>query len=165
LVIPLSSLSNSFTRACLGTHLSAQFHCLRKQRPVNLQTMRGKLLLWARRTHLYLGVFFSPLLLMFILTGWWQTMSSDDEKEREGGFIHDLIKKFSNVHTDNEWPRAGAHNHVWMMKWFVVSMCVALILLIMLGLFLSLQMTKSKWRVILAFFLGILIPAVLAYIA
>ena len=127
--------------------------------------MRGKLLLIARRVHLYLGVFFSPLLLMFLITGWWQTMASDDDKERDGGFFHDLIKKFSNVHTDNEWPRAGAHHHVWMMKWLVVSMCVLLILLIALGLFLAWQVTKGKWRVALAFVLGVLIPAVLAYIA
>jgi hypothetical protein len=127
--------------------------------------MRGKLLLFARRVHLYLGVFFSPLLLMFLITGWWQTMSSDDDKEHEGGFFHELMKKFSNVHTDSQWPRAGSHNHVWMMKWFVVSLCVALMFSILLGLFLSWQTTKPKWRVVLAFFLGIVIPAVLASIA
>ena len=127
--------------------------------------MRGKLLFFARRAHLYMGVFFSPLLLMFLITGWWQTFSSDDDKERVGGFFHELIKKFSNVHTDSEWPRAGAHHYGWMMKYFVVAMCVALMFSILLGLFLSWQTTKSKWRVILALFLGILIPAVLAYIA
>ena len=127
--------------------------------------MRGKLILFARRTHLYLSVFFTPLLLMFILTGWWQTMSSDDEKEREGGFVHEMIKKFSHVHTDDEWLRAGTHHYLWLVKWLVVAMCVALITSILLGLFLSWQTTKPKWRVVLAFMLGILVPALALYIA
>jgi len=92
-------------------------------------------------------------------------MASDDEKERDGGFIHDLIKKFSHVHTDSEWARAGVHHYVWLMKWLVVAMCVALILSILLGLFLSWQTTKGKWRVVLAFALGILVPALILYIA
>jgi 4-amino-4-deoxy-L-arabinose transferase-like glycosyltransferase len=127
--------------------------------------MRGKLLLWARRAHLYLGVFFTPLLLMFIVTGWWQTMASDDEKDRVGGFLHELMKKFSNVHTDDTWSSLGKHPHVWMMKWLVVAMCIGLIFSILLGLFLAWQTTKPKWRVILAFALGIAVPAVLIYIA
>jgi 4-amino-4-deoxy-L-arabinose transferase-like glycosyltransferase len=127
--------------------------------------MRGKLLTFAKRAHLYMGVFFSPLLLMFILTGWWQTMTSDDDKEREGGFVHDLIKKFSEVHTDDQWPRAGVHHYVWLMKWLVVSMCVALIISILLGIFIAWQTAPGKWRVIVAFALGILVPALIIYIA
>jgi small-conductance mechanosensitive channel len=102
---------------------------------------------------------------MFIATGWWQTMTSDDTKDHPEGLFHQLMKKFSNVHTDDEWPRAGRHDHVWLMQWFIVAMCVALIVSILLGLFLSWQTTRSKWRVVMAFFLGIVIPAVLAYIA
>ena len=127
--------------------------------------MRGKWLLWIRRAHLYLGVFFSPLLLMFIITGWWQTVTSDDDKERDGGFFHELIKKFSNVHTDDNWPRAGVHHHEWMMKTLVVSMCIALILSILLGLILAWQTTRGKWRVALSFVLGILVPVVVLYFA
>ncbi len=92
-------------------------------------------------------------------------MASDDQKEREGGYIHELMKKFSHVHTDDEWLRAGTHHYVWMVKWLVVAMCTALILSILLGLLLSWQTTKGKWRVILAFALGILVPALLLYIA
>jgi len=127
--------------------------------------MRGKLLLWARRTHLYLGVFFSPLLLLFIITGWWQTMVAGDDQEKEGGYLHELMKKFSNVHTSSEWPRAGRHDYVWLMKWMIVAMCVALILSIILGLFLSWQTTKPKWKVILALALGIAVPAGILYLA
>jgi len=127
--------------------------------------MRGKLLLFAKRAHLYLGVFFSPLLLLFIITGWWQTVASDDDKEREGGYIHELLKKFSHVHTDDEWARAGTHHYIWLMKSLVVAMCIALILSILLGIFISWQTTAGKWRVVVAFALGIIVPALVLYIA
>jgi len=125
--------------------------------------MKIKWMLLLRRTHLYLGVFFSPLLLMFILTGWWQTVTTDEEKEREGGFFHELMKSFSSVHTDDSYPRPNAHHHEWVMKTLVVSMCVALILSILLGLVLAWQTTKGKWRVVLVLGLGILVPALVLY--
>jgi ABC-type phosphate/phosphonate transport system permease subunit len=127
--------------------------------------MRDRSLILIRRTHLYLSVFFSPLLLMFILTGWWQTVTSDDEKERNGGFFHDLIKKFSTVHTDSYFPHPGAaHQSHALVKILVVSMCLALIISIVLGLCLAWQTIKSKWPVVLAFGLGILVPAILLFL-
>lgn len=125
--------------------------------------MRGNGLILAKRAHLFLSVFFSPLLLMFIITGWWQTVTSDDEKEREGGFLHELMKKFSSVHTDSNFPIANHHHSAWLMKMLVVAMSIALILSILLGLGLAWQAMKSKWRVVLAFALGILVPAVLLF--
>lgn len=127
--------------------------------------MRGKMLLFIRRAHLYLGVFFSPLLLLFIITGWWQTMASDDTKEADGGFWHELMKKFSEVHTDDHWPRAGKHHYEFLMKWLVVGMSVALIVSIILGLVLAWQTTKPKWKVVLAVVLGIAVPAAVLYVA
>lgn len=117
-----------------------------------------------RRIHLFLNVFFSPLLLMFILTGWWQTVATDEEQEQTGGVFHDLIKKFSEVHTDSHFPKAGGHPHEWVMKTLVVAMCVALVLSIALGLGLAWQTMKNKWSVGLAFTLGILIPALVLYL-
>lgn len=128
--------------------------------------MRGKWLIWLRRTHLFLSVFFSPLLLMFIITGWWQTVASQDDQERDGGFFHDLIKRLSTVHTDSNFPRPGVHHHAeWIMKTLVVSMCIALIISILLGLFMAWQAMKNKWRVVLAFALGILVPVLALYFA
>jgi hypothetical protein len=44
-------------------------------------------------------------------------------------------------------------------------MCVSLILLTLLGLFLAWQTMKGKWIVLLAFGLGILLPALVLYLA
>lgn len=127
--------------------------------------MKGKWLLWARRTHLFLGVFFSPLLLTFIITGWWQTVTTDDEKEAEGGRLHTLMQNLSNVHTDDYWPRPGAshHSHI-AFKVLVVTMCLTLIAAICLGLVLAWQI-KRKGTVVIAFVLGILVPLLLLYFA
>jgi hypothetical protein len=51
------------------------------------------------------------------------------------------------------------------MKSLVVAMCISFILLALMGLFLAWQTTKSKWSVLLAFGLGILIPALVLYLA
>jgi hypothetical protein len=127
--------------------------------------MKGKWLLWARRAHLFLGVFFSPLLLMFVITGWWQTVTTDDEKEAAGGFVHNLLEKLSSVHTEDSFPRPGADHHSpAAFKVLVVTMCLALIAAIGLGLVLAWQL-KKKWMVGLAFILGILLPALLLYFA
>ncbi len=128
--------------------------------------LNGKWLVLVKRTHLFLSVFFAPMLLMFIITGWWQTVSSDEEKERDGGFFHDLIKKFSTVHTDSNFPIPNAHHQgTWMMKTLVVSMCIALLISITLGLCLAWVSMKRKWSVALALALGILLPALALYFA
>jgi ABC-type phosphate/phosphonate transport system permease subunit len=125
--------------------------------------MRGKWMIYVRRTHLFLSVFFSPLLLMFIITGWWQTVTSDDDKEADGGFLHELMKKLSTVHTDSKFPMPNVHHSPWLMKDMVVAMCIALIISIALGLFLSWKMMKSKWVPVAAFVLGILVPVAVLY--
>ncbi len=126
--------------------------------------MKGKWLLWARKTHLFLGVFYAPLLLMFIITGWWQTAASDEEKERQGGYMHTLMQKFSSVHTDDYYPHAGAGGHSHLPgKILVVTMSLSLIISILLGLVLAWQMTKKKSLVVIAFVLGIVVPPLLFY--
>ena len=51
-----------------------------------------------RRLHLYLGVFFAPLLLLFTVTGWWQTVTPDRNKGL--GFGQSWIEKLSTIHVD-----------------------------------------------------------------
>jgi hypothetical protein len=52
--------------------------------------MRGPTLLIVRRLHLYLSVFFAPLLLLFVVTGWAQTMGFDRSSP--------LLSRLSQVH-------------------------------------------------------------------
>ena len=126
--------------------------------------MRGKWLQRVRLIHTWLGVFFSPLLLLFIITGWWQTFTSDDDREKEKTMFNAIMAKFSTIHTDDYFSRAGStHQASECFKILVGCMAGALILTIILGLALACQtMTKTRWMA-LAFFLGVLIPAALLY--
>jgi uncharacterized iron-regulated membrane protein len=125
--------------------------------------MRGKWLQRVRQVHTWLGVFFSPLLLLFIITGWWQTFVSDDDKDK--GSFNSFMGKFSNIHTDDYFERTGGSHHASEhFKILVACMAVTLIVTILLGLALACQTVKKFWRIALAFLLGILVPAMILYL-
>jgi len=115
-----------------------------------------------RQVHLWLGVFFSPLLLLFILTGWWQTFVSDDDRDQ--GSFNVFMSKFSKIHTDHYFPGAGGSHHPSeLFKILVACMAVALIATILLGLVLACQNPrKFRWTA-LALLLGIVVPALALY--
>jgi len=124
--------------------------------------MHGKNLRWLRKIHTFLGVFFSPLLLLFIITGCWQTFVSDDDRSK--GYFNALMSKFSSIHTDDYFPHHGANQHGSEgFKILVASMALALAVSILLGLVLAFQSMKKAWWVVLTLLLGILIPATLLY--
>jgi hypothetical protein len=134
--------------------------------------MRGKWLLLVRRLHLYLSVFFAPLLLLFVVTGWAQTM----------GFVRSsvLMEQLSRVHTSQYFPTAiettkrfggpgrGGKNPRAVsgpMKLLVVAMSVALIISIALGLALAFTMVKNRIPVWIALILGVATPVLLLALA
>ena len=124
--------------------------------------MRNNWLQRIRQIHTWLGVFFSPLLLLFIITGWWQTFVPEDNKGK--GFFNSVMVKFSTIHTDNYFPRhAGGHHSSEFFKILVACMAVALILTILLGLALACQTVKKFWWTAFGLLLGILVPALALY--
>jgi hypothetical protein len=124
--------------------------------------MRGKWLLRVRQIHTWLGVFFSPLLLLFIITGCWQTFVRDDDKDK--GFFNSTMSMFSDIHTDDYFaPHAGNPHASEYFKILVACMAVSLVLTIILGLALACQTAKKIWWIAVAFLLGILVPALALY--
>ena len=76
--------------------------------------------------HTFVGVSFSPLLLLFVITGWWQTVSLNRNKGL--GFGTSWIEKLSTIHVDNYFPLSGARNYSTdLFKVLVVIMAVGLI--------------------------------------
>jgi preprotein translocase subunit SecE len=143
-------------------------------------SMRGKWLLWVRRAHLYLSVFFAPLLLLFVITGWAQTVGF---ARHDDGSLS-LMEKLSDVHknqffpTDNSsttngkamWSFAGQTGTensriTWPTKWLVVAMCIALIISISLGLILAFTMVRNRIFVWIALILGVATPVLLLAVA
>lgn len=124
--------------------------------------MRAKWLQRVRQIHTWLGVFFSPLLLLFIITGWWQTFVSEDDRDK--GLFNSTMGKFSSIHTDDNFPQhPGNHHASEHFKILVACMAVALIFSILLGLTLAFQSRKKFGWMALAFLLGILTPALILY--
>lgn len=125
--------------------------------------MSGKTLLIIRRLHLYLSVFFAPLLLVFIISGWAQTMDFDHSTP--------LLRNLSQIHTKQFYPlaidagkigpkvdRARFEQITMPMRWLVAIMCVALLVSIILGLVMAFTMVRQRVQVCLALFLGIVMP-------
>jgi hypothetical protein len=140
--------------------------------------MRGKWLFWVRRLHLYLSVFFAPLLLLFVITGWAQTMDFDHSSS--------VMRSLSQVHTRQYYPvvKAGAAGEgksfdgkpgpfrgvnlegkggklrgmTWPTKGLVVAMCIALLVSISLGLVLAFTMVRNRIPVWIALILGVATP-------
>lgn len=110
-----------------------------------------------RRTHLYLGVFFAPLLLFFVLTGWHQTANPD---RRKG--VHDSadwISRLNRVHVEQYYPAQSAEGYSTRgFSTLVALMSAALLLTVLLGVVLAFQALKAQWTVWLALLLGVAVP-------
>lgn len=124
--------------------------------------MNGKWIKRLRAVHTWLGVFFSPLLLLFIITGWWQTFANDETKNH--GPVNAFLARLSEIHTDDYFkhhpgePHSSPH-----FKVLVGLMAATLLISILLGLALACQNARQARWAALAFALGILLPVLILY--
>jgi hypothetical protein len=118
---------------------------------------------WFRRLHTFLSVFFSPLLILFVLTGWWQTVTVNRNKGL--GFGTSWIEKLSTIHVDNYFPLAGAHNYSTdLFKVLVVIMCIGFMFTTFLGLVMAFRFSKRRSSLVFILMAGILVPVLLLYL-
>ncbi len=118
-----------------------------------------------RRAHLFLGCFFTPLLLFYILTGWYQTVNPNRLKDPSEAIS--LLQKFRVVHSDQIYPAENQLDKPASPKYFkalVVVMAVAATLTITLGLVLSFKLLRPVWPVWLCLALGILLPMLMLWL-
>lgn len=124
-------------------------------------------LLSARRLrlyHLYLGVFFAPLLLFFIGTGWYQTQNRDRLKDPSEA--ETWVQKFRVVHTDQIYPSElefKKRSSPKLFSWLVGVMSAAMIATTVLGLVLAFRVNRSVLPVLVVFALGVAVPAVILW--
>jgi len=117
---------------------------------------------WLRQLHRLLGVFFSPLLLLYIATGWWQTVTVNRNKGL--GFGKSWIEKLSTVHIDQYFPWGMRDYSTHLFKGLVITMSVGLIFTTLLGLVMAFRFVKNKTAVVLTLAAGIMIPILLLYL-
>lgn len=116
-----------------------------------------------RRAHLYLGVFFTPLLIFYVVTGWYQTVNIDRRKGL--GEAETMVDKMVSIHVDQVYPSAAATRwDTGPFKILVVIMSIALILTVALGMVLAFRSTSRRWPVWLSLALGVLIPVLLLWL-
>ena len=118
-----------------------------------------------RNIHLYLGVFFAPLLMFFLISGAWQTFNLH-EASKTGAYVPaPIIKSLSQVHKDQRWGSGKmAPKSSIPFRWLVVLMSVGLLVTTILGIVMAFKYTKG-WKVWLCLFLGFAFPCFLLWLA
>lgn len=116
-----------------------------------------------RRLHLYLGCFFAPLLLFYVATGWYQTVTL--RRNKGLGEAEDWLSKVRSVHVDQIYPSESANGYSpTLFRILVVAMSIALIVTTVLGIVLAFRTTPRKHFVWLSLALGIAVPILLLWL-
>lgn len=114
-----------------------------------------------RRLHLYLGCFFTPMLLFYILTGWLQVVKP--ERLKSHADAETLVQKLRTVHVDQIYP-SEEESSAKAFKALTVIMCIAATITIVLGVVLAFKTLKNQWPVWVSLVLGILLPILMLWL-
>ena len=120
--------------------------------------------LW-RRLHTWLGVFFAPLLIFFVATGWYQTVTI--QRNKSSGQPGDWLSNLTQVHVDQIYPTERGAEQGYspaLFRMLVVAMSISLLLTIGLGIFLAFRSNRKAWPVWLALALGIILPVLFLWL-
>ena len=126
-----------------------------------------------RRIHLYLGCFITPLLVVYLCSGFYFILKP--ERQKDEGEAQTLIQKLGWMHTDQQWPRGVSETidplsedqpktvTTWeadttLFKWLIYLTVIITLATMTLGLILAIRSAKDKKQVIGAVIAGILIP-------
>jgi hypothetical protein len=116
-----------------------------------------------RRLHLLLGCFFTPLLLFFVLTGWYQTFNPD--RTKAPGEDQWLAARLRTVHVDQIYPTPTARSyHPRSFRWLVGAMAGAMVLTALLGVVLAVRSLRPRWLVGLCIGAGVGVPILLLWL-
>jgi hypothetical protein len=111
-----------------------------------------------RRLHLFLGCFFAPLLLFYVATGWYQTVTV--RRNKLVGEADDWLGRLRSVHVDQIYPSESANAYSpWLFRVLVVAMAIALIVTVVLGVVLAFRTIRQRWLVGLFLAMGFALPA------
>ena len=130
-----------------------------------------------RRIHLFLGCFFTPLLLLYLLSGFYFVLKP--ARQKDDGEAQTFLQKIWWVHTAQEYPRTTAPLDIeaenqprtltdWeadtrAFKILIYIMVVGAVATMALGIVLAIRTTKDKRPVYLSLALGVLLPCVILW--
>jgi hypothetical protein len=119
---------------------------------------------YVRKLHRYLSVFFAPLLLFYVATGWYQTLTT--QRNKALGEQDTWVTKLTSVHVDQIYPKENALGEysTTLYKGLVVAMSVCLIITIGLGLYLAFRTSRKRWTVWISLGCGLLLPVLFLWL-
>jgi len=119
-----------------------------------------------RNIHLYLGCFFAPLLVLFLVTGCWQTFDLHHASEDGGSYKPpEIVKSLSQIHTDQRWADKNLKPEPSVIfRYLIVLMSLGLLVTTVLGIVMAFKYTRP-WMVWACLFLGVSIPCFLLCLA
>lgn len=119
---------------------------------------------FVRRAHLFLSVFFAPLLIFFVATGWYQTVSI--QRNKLLGEQDSLVSRMTAVHVDQVYPKSNVTEEysTALFKWLVVIMSICLLVTIGLGIYLAIRTIRNPWPVLICLALGLLVPVLFLWL-
>ena len=126
-----------------------------------------------RRIHLYLGCFITPLLAVYLFSGFYFILKP--ERQKDEGEAQSLMQKLWWMHTDQQWPRGVSETidplsenqpktiTTWeanptLFNWLIYLTVVIALATMIMGLLLAVRSAKDKNPAIGAVIAGILIP-------
>jgi hypothetical protein len=119
-----------------------------------------------RSVHLYLGCFFAPLLMFFLISGCWQTFGLHQGARDGSGYQPPaIIKSLSQVHKDQRWAGAQMRPKPSVpFRYLILLMTLGLLVTTILGIVMAFKYTKP-WQVWACLGLGFLVPVCMLWLA
>lgn len=118
------------------------------------RVVKPALMTQLRTLHLYLGCIFAPMLLLFALSGIWQTVGI------RGGSVMSLL---SALHTSHKQKSGGGFaNPFW--KLLVVLMALSFVTTTILGILMAVKYGKNRRVAYYCLGAGVLVPVLLIVI-
>ena len=126
-----------------------------------------------RRIHLYLGCFITPLLIVYLVSGFYFIFNP--ERQKDDAEAQTLMQKLYWMHTDQQLPRGTSdlidpmaedqpktittyEADTTLFKYLVYTMVICGVSTMIMGIVLAIRTTKEKAPVIGSIVAGILIP-------
>ncbi len=132
-----------------------------------------------RRIHLFLGCFFTPLLLLYLLSGFYFVLKP--ARQKDDGEAQTFLQKIWWVHTAQEYPRTTTpldleaeiqprtitdwEANTQAFKILIYIMVVGAVATMALGIVLAIRTTKDKTPIYISLALGVLLPVVILWIS
>lgn len=114
-----------------------------------------------RKTHLYLGLLFAPLLIFFAVTGAWQTFTLHEKQGANAPPPSMWFVLPSEVHKGQRLSARPDVGPSIPFRWFVLLMSIGLVISSILGVYMAFKYSRNKLVVGLTLGTGVVLPILL----